>query len=280
MAIPDPVGYLFGALQLARPLVWLDLESTQPHELAAPNPDQDRIIDVSVLKMLPGGEVRTFHSRVNPLIPITASSTEHHGIVDADVAEAPTWRDVGPKVYAGLAGCDLAGYNVKRYDAKLLQAEAKRYKLRGADDLHRRFFIDSYVLWSKLEPRDLKAAVRRWAGEEHTDGHQSGPDVAAAMVAFAGQLMFMLQSEDGGPTTPEGLHELCFPTDPTWLDQDGKIQWRDGVPVITFGPDAGTALQDLDDGMLRWILRKDFSDEVKQIAQDALRRVYPTQKLV
>ena len=64
-------------------------------------------------------------------------------------------------------------------------------------------------------------------------------------------------------TTP-WLH----PSDPNWIDADGKLTWRDGVAAVAFGAQAGTSLADLaanNRGFLEWVLRKDFSDEVKAV---------------
>ena len=54
--------------------------------------------------------------------------------------------------------------------------------------------------------------------------------------------------------------------------------WREGVATVTFGAQAGTSLEDLaatDRSFLEWVLRKDFSDEVKSIVRDALNGRFP-----
>ena len=54
--------------------------------------------------------------------------------------------------------------------------------------------------------------------------------------------------------------------------------WRGGVATVTFGEQAGTSLVDLaanDRSFLEWVLRKDFSDEVKVIVRDALSGRFP-----
>ena len=68
------------------------------------------------------------------------------------------------------------------------------------------------------------------------------------------------------------------PTDPNRIDADGKLIWRDGVASVAFGAQAGTSLADLaanDRGFLEWVLRKDFSDEVKALVRDALAGQFP-----
>ena len=75
------------------------------------------------------------------------------------------------------------------------------------------------------------------------------------------------------PRTVEELHAWLYPSDPNSIDADGKLVWRDGVATVTFVAQAGTSLAALaatDLSFLDWVLRKDFSDEVKAIVEDAL----------
>ena len=80
------------------------------------------------------------------------------------------------------------------------------------------------------------------------------------------------------PRTVGGLHDWLNPNDPNRIDADGKLVWHDDVATVTFGEQAGTSLADLaasDRGFLEWVLRKDFSDEVKAIVRDALAGRFP-----
>ena len=80
------------------------------------------------------------------------------------------------------------------------------------------------------------------------------------------------------PKTVAELHDWLYPIDPNRIDADGKLVWRDGVATVTFGAQAGTSLADLaagDRSFLEWVLRKDFSDEVKAIVRDALAGRFP-----
>jgi len=65
--------------------------------------------------------------------------------------------------------------------------------------------------------------------------------------------------------------------DPSWIDRDGKFQWADGVPVVGFGKHRGTPMASVEDGFWRWMLRNDFSPEVKRMVESARRGVYPVQ---
>ena len=70
-------------LQLVRPLAFFDIEST------GVVPQRDRIVEISVMKVMPDGSSRTTTRRLNPGMPIPPGATAIHGISDADVADCP-----------------------------------------------------------------------------------------------------------------------------------------------------------------------------------------------
>lgn len=262
---------LAARLQLTRPLCFIDCETTQPHELARPRADQDNIVQFGVVKLFPDGATKQFKTLVKPLLAITAESTKHHGITADMVADAPTWREAGPGIVKGLEGCDLAGYYVKNYDLPLLRAECERHRIHGPEPDEAIRIVDSYAIAAAKERRDLSWAVQFYTGQELQNAHQADADAAAVLGVLAGQL----ERYDDLPAGVAALHAWAFPVDPTWVDPDGKLQWRDGQVVITFGDQAGTPVAALEQGMVNWILRKNFSPKVKRVVQDIRRGVYP-----
>jgi DNA polymerase-3 subunit epsilon len=66
-------------LNLEKPLVFFDLETT------GISVGKDRIVEISMLKVLPNGEEVALTMRINPGIPIPEKSSEIHGIYDDDV---------------------------------------------------------------------------------------------------------------------------------------------------------------------------------------------------
>ena len=76
-------------LDLNRPIVFFDLETT------GLNPATDRIVEMALVKLLPGGKRETFVRRINPGRPIPAETTAIHGISDEDVKDAPEFRQIG-----------------------------------------------------------------------------------------------------------------------------------------------------------------------------------------
>lgn len=101
----------------------LDLEST------GPNPETDRIVEIAVVVMeLETGEIRMrFEKRINPGIHIPAAVVEVHGITDADVLKAPSFKDVAAGLSALLGRLDLlVWHNGDGFDGPLLVHEYVR----------------------------------------------------------------------------------------------------------------------------------------------------------
>jgi len=66
-------------LSLTRPIAFFDLETT------GVDVSKDRIVEISIQKLMPNGDKETFTKRVNPEMPIPIESSEVHGIYDFDV---------------------------------------------------------------------------------------------------------------------------------------------------------------------------------------------------
>jgi DNA polymerase III subunit epsilon len=78
-------------LALRRPIVFFDLETT------GINIANDRIVEISLLKINPDGTEESLTYRVNPERPIPAEASAIHGIYDEDVKEEPPFSEIGKK---------------------------------------------------------------------------------------------------------------------------------------------------------------------------------------
>ena len=139
-------------LQLDRPLVVFDIEATGLDII------HDRIIELTILKLLPDGERIIRTRRFNPEMPIPAESTEIHGITDEDVRDCPTFKTCARSLASLIEGCDLAGYNSQKFDLPMLGEEFIR---AGVEiDLLAMRHVDVQTIFHKMEPRTLEGAVR------------------------------------------------------------------------------------------------------------------------
>lgn len=257
------------ALHLTRPLACIDLETT------GTSVERDRIVQIAIVRLKPGGGVwEEYHGLVNPEIPIPAAATEVHGITDAMVATAPKFRDIVGTVGDLLRGCDVAGYNGRRYDVPLLRAEMARvnYCHRAMlDDVH---IVDPLLIWRRQTPRTLTAAMSEFCGVVDYQGHQAVDDVRATIQVLAAQM----ERWPDLPRDVAGLSDYGVARDPSWIDSEGRLAWRDGEACITFGRHSGRPLQDLvrhERDYLLWCLSKDFPLEFKALVREALQGRFP-----
>ena len=256
-------------LVLSRPLVCVDLEATGVW------PGRDRIVQIAAASIFPDGKVSTWSSLVNPEQPIPAVATSIHGITDEEVASEPTFAQIAPTVKTLLSDCDLTGYNVERFDRRLLAAEFARVGIE--DPMAGARVVDAYTMFVRQEPRSLDAALEFYGveeGETTRRAHDARSDVEATVAV----LMAQLNRYPDLPRTVDDIHDWLYPSDPNRIDRDGKLVWHDGVATVAFGAQAGTSLVELatsDRDFLEWVLRKNFSDEVKAIVRDALEGRFP-----
>jgi len=109
------VGIL-GRVIAETPVAVLDFETT------GLTPGGDRVVEVSVVRVDPGGGPPrlVLDSLVNPERPMGA--TEVHGIRDADVRSAPRFHEIADELVRATAGCVVAAYNAY-FDMRFLEFE-------------------------------------------------------------------------------------------------------------------------------------------------------------
>jgi DNA polymerase-3 subunit epsilon len=214
-------------LVLDRPLAVLDLETT------GVDPTTDRIVEVAVLTLLPGGKHEPFHQRLNPGVPIPPTASGVHGITDADVIGAPTFAAVAPELFAALHGSDLAGFGIASFDLPLLAAEFARvglpFRVAG------RRVIDVLALYRRCHPRDLTSAVREYLGREHADAHSAAADARATAEVLDRQV-----GRHALPPTPAELHAALVE-----VDVAGRFRRDAGQVVFAFGKYSGQSLAEV-----------------------------------
>lgn len=252
---------LEGILPLDRPLVIFDTETT------GTNPRSDRIVEIACVKVHPDGRRETWHKRVNPGVPIPSGSTAIHGISDADVTAQPRFADIAAELGEFLAGCDLGGYNITGFDLPVLRTEFLRAGVPF--EISERRLVDAQRIFFAREPRHLTAAARFYCQSDHNGAHGALADAEMTLQVLVGELK---RYEDLPRSVPE-LHTLfCAGLDQD-IDPEGRIRLVNGEPTVNFGKNRGRKLKDMsreEPGFLRWILKGDFSQAVKEVARKFL----------
>jgi len=241
-------------LKLERPLVFFDLETT------GTNPSTDRIVEISLIKVMPDGREIEHSHRINPGIPIPASSTAIHHITDADVANEPKFSDIAAKLNKWLEGCDMAGYNSNKFDVPLLMEEFKRAGIPF--DTSGRRFVDVQNIFYAMEPRTLVAAYRFYCGKDLEGAHSATCDTHATYEVLMSQL-------DRYEDLQNDVEKLSKIGQKRTLDLAGRIaEDENGNPVFNFGKYKGQKVEDVfkrDIGYYSWMMQGEFPQNTKDV---------------
>jgi DNA polymerase III subunit epsilon len=255
-------------LKLTRPLAVLDLETT------GANVGSDRIVEICILKVHPGGEQEIRTHRVNPGIPIPKVVTAIHGISDEDVKDAPTFTELAPQLSQFLAGCDLSGYNALKFDIPLLAEEFLR---AGTDfDLKGRRIVDVQNIFHKMEPRNLRAAYQFYCGKDLINAHSAEADTIATFEILDAQIARYENApyidNDGNVTFPvvndvSALHD--FSIYHKFCDLAGHLIFDEkGRETFNFGKYKGKVVEDVfarEPSYYDWMMNAQFPNYTKKV---------------
>ena len=254
-------------MKIKKGLVVLDVESTGVWI------EKDKIIEIALLKYSPEGTKQVLHTKVNPGIPIPAVVTELTGIADKDVQEAPRFKDAAGKILDFIGTSDLAGFNIERFDLLLLKREFQEagFPFEWED----RKIYDAQKVFHLNEKRDLSAAFQFYCGRELAGAHTALGDSEAVYSILEKQVEQYGKGQDDIAVLEQFEYESLF----DFYDEERKFCWWNGKLYPMFGKYARkTSLEDVvktDPGYLKWILAKDFSDNVKSIVRAALNGNIP-----
>jgi len=249
---------------LDRPLIFFDLETTGLHL------KNDRIVELALIKITPQGDVLEKVRRFNPGIPIPPEATAVHGITDDDVAGEAPFCARARALADLLDGCDLAGFNIRRFDLAMLIAEFARCDIRF--ELEGRRIIDMQNIFHREEPRDLSAAARFYLGREHEEAHTALGDIRTSAAVLGAQLQRY-------PTLPrdlDGLHAYCQEHFPLRTEVDRWFSSEEEGRVFRRGKHMGRPLDEVartEPDYLRWMMgAEDMDEDVIRLVREALQR--------
>jgi DNA polymerase III subunit epsilon len=248
-------GFSFINIQLNRPIVFLDIEST------GLNIGTDRIVELALLKVNGEGDKTTKTYRVNPEMPIPPEVTKIHGITNEDVAGAPTFKMIAGDVAAMIKGCDLGGYNSDKFDIPMLAEEFARV---GYDiDLKENKFVDVQAIFFMKEPRNLSAAYKFYCNKDLTNAHSALADVEATWEILQSQLEKYTDLD----RTVESLSAIGQGS--KFADFAGRIVFNEaGEEVFNFGKFKGQKVLDVfarEKSYYSWMMDGDFPAYTKKV---------------
>lgn len=242
-------------LKLNRPLAFIDLETT------GVNVGSDRIVEISVLKLLPNGEKEVKTKRINPTIPIPKDATAIHGISNEDVKDAPTFKAIAKNLANYLEGCDLAGYNSNKFDIPLLVEEFLRAEIEF--EVKGRSLVDVQNIFHQMEQRTLTAAYKFYCNKSLENAHSAEADITATWEVLEAQI----ERYPDLKNDVNFLHE--FSSRGNSADLAGRIVFnKEGVEVFNFGKHAGKPVEEVfrkEPSYYNWMMDGDFPLYTKKV---------------
>jgi len=167
-------------LHLNKPIAFFDLETT------GINIASDRIVEISILRVMPNGKEESYTQRVNPIVEIPKEASDIHGITNDMLLNEPTFKEIAKKVNDFIAGCDLAGFNSNRFDIPLLAEEMLRADVDFS--MKNRMAVDVQTIFHKMEQRTLSAGYKFYCGKDLEGAHSAEADTIATYEILKAQI--------------------------------------------------------------------------------------------
>jgi len=247
------------SLNLTKPLAFFDLEST------GVNVAKDRIVEISILKVMPNGDQETYTKRMNPEIPIPVEASEIHGIYDLDVMNEKTLKDLAPEIIAFFGDADLAGYNSNRFDVPMLVEEFLRVEENF--DMSDRKLVDVQSVFFKKEQRTLSAALQFYCQKELENAHSAEADTKATYDILIAQLDRYEDIENN----VDFLSEYSQMGGKN-ADFAGRFIFNaDGDACFNFGKHKGKTIEEVlrrEPSYYAWMMNGDFPRYTKKVLQE------------
>ncbi len=244
-------------MQLDRAIVFFDIEST------GLSVTKDKIVQISLLKIFPDKKEQSLTFTLNPEIPIPAEVVAIHGIRDEQVKNKPKFVEVAQEIFDFVNECDLAGFNLLKFDVPMLLEEFIRVNLEL--DIEKIHIIDVQAIYHKMEQRTLSAAYKFYCNQELTNAHDAEADTIATFEVFKAQLNKYdnLQKDIPGIVNFLGANNR--------VDLEGRVVKNDkGEVVFNFGKHKGRKVSQVfesEPSYYNWMMDGDFSGYTKKVIQ-------------
>jgi DNA polymerase-3 subunit epsilon len=243
-------------LNLKRPICFFDIEST------GVNVVNDRIVELSVLKIFPDGKKESKTWLVNPEMEIPAETTAIHGITNEKIANEPTFKALAHTVHNMVKDSDLAGYNSNKFDIPMLAEEFLRADIEF--HMENRKAVDIQNIFHRMEQRTLSAAYKFYCQKDLENAHTAEADTIATYEILKAQL-------DRYPEDIKNDIEFLsdFSNRQRVADFAGFIAFNDdNKEYFTFGKYKNHLVEDVlkkDGGYFGWILNANFPLYTKKV---------------
>lgn len=248
-------------LQLERPIVFIDLETT------GINVSTDKIVEIAMVKIAPDGSKTIKRKLVNPEMIIPDAVIAIHGITNEMIKEAPSFKQVANEIKQFIEGADLGGYNSNRFDIPMLNEEFLRAGI--SVDIESKKLLDVQKVFHKMEQRTLKAAYKFYCDKNLEDAHSAEADAVATWEVLEAQVQRY-------PTIGNTVASIVkFTGEDQIVDFAGRFIMENGVEIFNFGKHKGKKVVQVlkeEPQYYDWMMKGDFALHTKQKLTDILNR--------
>lgn len=206
-------------------IVWFDVETTGLDIV------NDRIVEICLVKTdYELNVIDTLYSLIKPPLDTVwnENAIEKHKITPDTVMNSPAWEDIAKDIFNFIGDCDLGGYNVIKFDIPIISEEFLRCKILF--NYKKINIIDPYILYNKMERRDLVSAYKKFTGNDLENAHKATDDIHATID------IFKAQKELWNLGDIESVNEI-IQGDLDFVDPQGKLKYvkiEGGKNVVVF----------------------------------------------
>lgn len=235
--------------KLKRPIAVFDLETT------GLDVDNDEILQISIQRINIDGTIEQYKSYVMATKESHPEALAVHGITMKKLKEenAPSFKEITPKIIELLEGADLSGKNIKKFDIPMLESELRNKS--GIDiDFSEGVIFDVEDVIRKAFSHSLTNIYEILTGEERPDdAHDAHADTRDTIIVL-GEI---INKFNIGETQEEWVEYAKNKHGKEMVDYAGKFYRKDGVVYFNFGNDINKAVE-TNPGLLEWMQTKPF----------------------
>lgn len=199
------------------------------------DPEKDKVVEISVIRVNEDGTVQDFETLVNPGIPIDPTASAVHDIVDSDVENSPRIEEIEGTIFQLCMGSVLVSHNMA-FDSMFLK------------DLKEMPWICTFRLARKLWPEAPGHALKilqYWLKIDMPSGksHRAGYDTRLLRLVFD-----RMRKETGDLSLVEIADFASLPV---------------RIDVMPFGKHKGKTLEKIPAGYIDWLIENCRDEDVR-----------------
>jgi DNA polymerase-3 subunit epsilon len=244
-------------------LAVIDLETTGVNIVT------DRIIEIAIVKIKPGGVREVKRRLINPEMIIPEQAIAVHGITNEMVKDAPTFKQLSNEIFQFIKGCDLSGYNSNRFDIPMLAESFLRADLPW--EIADIKLLDVQKIFHQMEPRTLSAAYKFYCHKELDGAHSAEVDASATWEILQSQIVRYPQLGQSVDSILKSIGEEDI------VDYSRRFIKENGVEKFNFGKHKGRSVEEVlrkEPQYYDWMMNGEFSLHTKQKLTEIRNRVF------